>query len=131
VSDTNESKGLESSRACRSAPQQAGGGERESKQQGTSTMWQEIGMLHNSQCQKWIPLFLFFFFPSRLNMVAQPPNLLLNLVSGEQQTHKLACCCTEKQHSTSRLLQKAPEIYHESTTVKTLTTKQRRNQIPA
>lgn len=45
ISHMNESK------ACRCVPQQAGGGERESKQQGTTT-WQETGMLCNSQFQK-------------------------------------------------------------------------------
>lgn len=45
ISHMNESK------ACRCPPQQAGGGERESKQQGTTT-WQETGMLCNSQFQK-------------------------------------------------------------------------------
>ena len=84
MSHMNESKGLGSSKACRSTPQQAGGGEREGKQQETSTTWQEIGMLHNSRCQKGIPLFLFL--PSKLNVVAQSPNLLVNLISGEQQT---------------------------------------------
>lgn len=64
------------------------------------------------------------FLPSKLNLVAQPPNLLLNLINGEKQTQKLVSCCTEKQCLTSRLLQKAPEISHESTTVKTLPTKQ-------
>lgn len=127
MSHTNESKGLGSSKACRNAPQETRGGERESKQQGTSTMWQEIGMLTVPKRDPSFPLFL----PSKLNLVAQPPNLLLDLISGEQQTQKLASCCTEKQHSTSRLLQKAPEISHESTTVKTLPTKQVRNQDPA
>lgn len=69
------------------------------------------------------------FLPSKFNHLIY---LLLNLVTGEQWTQKLVSSCIEKQHSISRLLQKAPEmISHESTIVKTLPTKQIRNQDPA
>lgn len=69
----------------------------------------EFKMLHNSQCWKGILPFCFFSLASKVNLVAQPPNSLLNFMSCEQQAQKIASGCMEKQDSTRRWLQKAPE----------------------